>query len=232
MNKNFVWLSSCVLAIVCSKLSASESIDQLCYDLGAENFKARENAERALFERALSDRNTIASKVAKLSEETKDPAIRYGSIDLLKKIYKRYELGIGGSEFGFTLGWFIEDDGESISSYPMILTIEEDGPAAKAGLNRGDVIFQAQGKTTRGVDSRNELIRKLAVIKPGDSVTFEIHSNGKKSPYGIQLERTQKKKVTLAPIPGAQSPEGQEKSFEENVFKDWVRKLNAGPEAP
>ena len=57
----------------------------------------------------------------------------------------------------------------------LVAAVEPGGPAAKAGLEAGDVIVGFEGKP---VQSANELPRLVAATKPGAAVTLDIWRNG------------------------------------------------------
>jgi serine protease Do len=57
----------------------------------------------------------------------------------------------------------------------LVASVEPGGPAAKAGLEPGDVIVGFEGKP---VQSANELPRLVAATKPGAAVTLDIWRNG------------------------------------------------------
>jgi serine protease Do len=58
----------------------------------------------------------------------------------------------------------------------LVSSIEEGGPAARAGLKQGDVITQFNGKP---VTDNNQLRNDVAATAPGSSVAVEVLRNGK-----------------------------------------------------
>jgi serine protease Do len=77
-----------------------------------------------------------------------------------------------------------------------------DGPAAKAGLKRGDVITGFEGKA---VENALDLSRMVAMTPPGTEATVEIIRNGNKE--------TVKVKIGTRPAPGEEAAAVQEKAF-------------------
>src|SRR4030095_14173524 len=57
----------------------------------------------------------------------------------------------------------------------LVTTVEPGGPAAKAGVQPGDVILAFEGKP---VESASELPRIVAATKPGSSVTLDLWRGG------------------------------------------------------
>jgi serine protease Do len=57
----------------------------------------------------------------------------------------------------------------------LVAAVDPGGPAAKAGLEAGDVILAFDGKP---VQSANELPRLVAGTKPGTTVTLDVSRNG------------------------------------------------------
>src|SRR5208282_3417381 len=61
-----------------------------------------------------------------------------------------------------------------------------DGPAAKAGIQRGDVILKVNGKE---IGSRDELRLTIAEMPPGSKVSIDLSRDGK--PVGVEVVLTQ-----------------------------------------
>jgi serine protease Do len=57
----------------------------------------------------------------------------------------------------------------------LISAVEKNGPAAKAGLEPGDVILKVDGKE---ISQSNELPGKVAELKPGSTTTLQIWRKG------------------------------------------------------
>ncbi|MDR3556016.1 MAG: DegQ family serine endoprotease [Syntrophobacteraceae bacterium] len=70
----------------------------------------------------------------------------------------------------------------------IVADVVQEGPAAKAGMQRGDIIQNLEGKT---VENSGELSRKIAALKPGTEVSLGVIRNGK--PLTL--------KVTLGTLP-------------------------------
>ena len=57
----------------------------------------------------------------------------------------------------------------------LVNNVEKDGPAAKAGIESGDIILKVDG---RDVHSSNDLPRIITAIRPGTKVTLTVWRKG------------------------------------------------------
>jgi serine protease Do len=64
--------------------------------------------------------------------------------------------------------------------------VDEDSPAAKAGLKEGDVISSVNGKEVAGVD---DLRNEIKDIKEGDSIKFSYRRNGSSQTAEVKLPK-------------------------------------------
>jgi S1-C subfamily serine protease len=80
-----------------------------------------------------------------------------------------------------------------------VASVAQAGPAAQAGLAKGDVILSVDGKQIGGGDSLSEMI---AAHKPGDAVTLSVQSPGKE-PRDVKVTLG-KKADTDAPYLGVE----------------------------
>ncbi len=105
----------------------------------------------------------------------------------------------------------------------LIGDVDPNGPAAKAGLKRGDIVTQMNG---RPVEDVRTLRLNIAETAPGTPVNFQVWRNGKEMPITI----------TLGTLPAqaaqAQSPGGEQgaRSLEglqvQNLTPDIAQQLN------
>jgi serine protease Do len=83
----------------------------------------------------------------------------------------------------------------------LVNTVEADGPAAKAGLQTGDIILSVDGKT---VDSSNELPRLIGETRPGTSVALQVWRKGAPRDLKVTVGETPSDRVAAAePRPDA-----------------------------
>lgn len=82
------------------------------------------------------------------------------------------------------------DIAESLAmNYPhgaIVVGVQDNGPAAKAGLRNGDVISSLRNEP---IKSANELTKKIHVMAPGSSAQFTVLRQGKESPLSVTLGR-------------------------------------------
>lgn len=74
----------------------------------------------------------------------------------------------------------------------IVASVQDNGPAAKAGIRRGDVITSVGGEP---IKSANELTRKIHAQAPGSSIQLAMVRKGKESSLSVTL-------VQLANHPG------------------------------
>jgi serine protease Do len=97
------------------------------------------------------------------------------------KPVKRGYLGVETSdmtiEAAYSLGWEYDFG-------VVIVNVTPGGPAAKAGLRNGDIIYQMNGSTVRDMYS---LISTIESIQPGETVEFYVWRNGQKVKVNVKV---------------------------------------------
>jgi serine protease Do len=68
----------------------------------------------------------------------------------------------------------------------IVIGVEKDGPAARAGLRSGDVISQVGTERIKGA---NELTRRIHAMAPGSSTELTVLRQGQESPLSVTLGR-------------------------------------------
>ncbi len=96
--------------------------------------------------------------------------ISTGRVQHTRRAFLGVSVGDSG-EANTPFGYF----GHRSVSGAVVTRIESGGPAARAGIQTGDVITKIAG--TR-VSSADDLLTRLASLKPGDSVTITYSRNG------------------------------------------------------
>ncbi|ENO88541.1 Do family serine endopeptidase [Thauera linaloolentis] len=84
----------------------------------------------------------------------------------------------------------------------LVSSVEPEGPAARAGLQQGDVIVRFAGK---GVDASSDLPRIVAAVQPGTDAEVDVYRDGKPVAFKVNVGEWQDPKE--APVAGA-APRG------------------------
>jgi serine protease Do len=66
----------------------------------------------------------------------------------------------------------------------LVNNVEKDGPAAKAGVESGDIILKVDG---RDVHASNDLPRIITAIRPGTKVTLTVWRKGAQKDVGVTI---------------------------------------------
>jgi len=77
----------------------------------------------------------------------------------------------------------------------LVSSVEKDSPAAKAGLESGDVILAMDGQK---IDRSNQLPPMVAAVKPGHKATFEIWRKGHRKQITVTVGSFKGAKVASA----------------------------------
>ncbi len=187
----------------------------------AEGTKPRKAAMAKIL--SLSNKNLgEVVKAAKIANKSDDPELRSRAGSLLKKLYRRHELGEGAPYHGMKLGWFIQHsgkkEGKSVSSAVLVLEVDKESPAEKAGINSGDVIYQIGKSPLRGMNTRNDFVKHVNSLKPGTEIELRIRYNSSTKPFDIyQKNKKKKTKLVLGEANSAKSG-----GLDPNLFKLWV----------
>jgi len=85
----------------------------------------------------------------------------------------------------------------------LVNEVFETDPAAKAGIQPGDIITKVGGKT---IDTPSTLSRIIASTLPGQKVEVEVYRDGKRKVHLVELAE-RKEEATFASIPPSKQPE-------------------------
>ena len=87
----------------------------------------------------------------------------------------------------------------------LVNSVEKGGPADKAGIEQGDVIVKADGRT---VSSSAELPRIITAIKPGTRIVLQVWRKGASKDISVTVAEL---KEDEAANPGRRTPAGKDK---------------------
>src|ERR1700730_9233252 len=102
----------------------------------------------------------------------------------------------------------------------LVSSVEKDGPAAKAGLQPGDVILGVNGKP---IERYGELSGSIAAMKPGSDATRDVGRAGKKQTVPVKVTELKEQQQT-AKVGGRQK---EHASNQASQFGLTVRQLDA-----
>jgi serine protease Do len=83
----------------------------------------------------------------------------------------------------------------------LVSSVEKDGPAAKAGLQPGDVILAVNGKP---IERFGELSGQIAAMKPGADATLDVWRGGKKQNVSVKVTELKEQQQQQAKLGGRQ----------------------------
>jgi serine protease Do len=87
----------------------------------------------------------------------------------------------------------------------LVASVQKDSPAAKAGLEPGDVILKMDGKA---IERSTDLPPRVAAVKPGTAVDLEIWRAGKAKEFTVAVGSFDSK-TTLASAAGSDAAQGK-----------------------
>ena len=114
-------------------------------------------------------------------------------INMAKNVYRQLREG-GAVVRGYLGIWFeeltpekaapldIEEDTKGV----IITDVIEDSAADKAGLKRYDVVVEFEGQP---VEKNNELLNRVAMLKPGTKVEIVVLRDGKRRSFNVELSK-------------------------------------------
>ncbi len=111
--------------------------------------------------------------------------VKYGRV-------QRGRLGVSIQEVNQSLA---ESFGLSKPAGALVSSVENDSPAAKAGLEPGDVIMSLNGKE---IQSSNELPPLVAAIRPGDNAKMQIWRKGGMREITVKVGGVKEEKAVSA----------------------------------
>jgi serine protease Do len=80
------------------------------------------------------------------------------------------------------LGVSVEDRDDGV----LIANLDRAGPAAKAGMRSGDLVVAINGER---IDSSRGLIRAVAIVPPGNSITITVRRQGREMEIPVNVGR-------------------------------------------
>jgi len=98
--------------------------------------------------------------------------------------------------FGISMQYINEKQAKELdqpASGAMVMSVEENSPAQRAGLQRYDLIVEVNGKPLK---SGTDLRKEIAMVNPGDTVEVTLFRNSKKMSIKVRVgEAPQNSKI-------------------------------------
>jgi serine protease Do len=104
----------------------------------------------------------------------------------------------------------------------LISDVSPDTPAAKAGLQRGDIVLDLNGQPVNGPDDLSVRVSEMA---PGSVAHLKVFRSGQEKDVDVTLGEYPEKAAAKAE-PGAQTPAGLKGIRVQNLTPDIARQLN------
>jgi serine protease Do len=115
----------------------------------------------------------------------KDQLVKYGKVS-------RGRIGVTIQDVNQD---FAESFGLDRPHGALVSSVEKDGPAAKSGIEPGDVILKVNGED---VDRSSELPALIAGLKPGSSANIEVFRKGAMKKFEVRIGELQEEPERLA----------------------------------
>jgi len=181
-----IWLlSNCA---VFSEIT--ESIQAVSEKLKANSFQQRTEAQEALVQMTLENKNLSSEHLLNLYKKTQDPEAKLRIRGVLKDAVLKKNLGSGSGFVGIRMGVRqIEGDDVGLRYAIIILEVNKGTPAETAGLQIGDLILQVDDLVMRKITANDDFVNYITSKKPGDQVAFQIRRAGLEVPVKLTLGR-------------------------------------------
>jgi serine protease Do len=111
---------------------------------------------------------------------------------------ERGRIGVGIQELSQPLA---ESFGLERPSGALVGSVDKSGPAAKAGIQPGDVLLSMDGAP---IERSSDLPPRVADLKPGSKATFELWRNGAKKTVEVTVGELKSDKVASSASPGGE----------------------------
>lgn len=160
--------------------------------LGDDSYETREAASMKL----LAMGRSIIPALKELYAESRDPEVRGRSFNIAEKIQRDHLRKMGKGYLGVRINT-TGPQGEDLKGVE-VSSVDEDLPAAKAGIRKGDRIIKVNKTKINNFDELKEAITSFAA---GDKVTVIVLRNQKRLKFFPILTKFPEPKNTTKPRP-------------------------------
>jgi predicted metalloprotease with PDZ domain len=176
-----------VLAFVCALVAAStlhaetqeagleKEIRRLIGELGAQKYAMREAAQKQLLQLGDNNYEAVLGLSVRTFAATKDPEVKDRLRSIMASLVgaKIFDRPRGYLGIQVAQGTFDNEQQESVNAIAAVKPIE-DGVAAKAGIQAGDLIVKIDELDLVKTPSTAEFINHVQSKRPGDKVRLVI----------------------------------------------------------
>lgn len=209
--------------LTCGTLGATPPEDHIAR-FNSERYPERAAAQRELIEAAARQPGeVIRALIAATGSDSVE--IAESSHETLQRIFEIRELGLGHLDPGFELSWFIAWEDAKITTYPHVIEVTEDSPAAAAGLKPGDVIRRCGDTPSSGLRSKTDLLRLMATLPEGTELVLKIGRMEFATDPMSRAIRSEAHEIRFHPA--ARMPADPLAEFPDDRFAEWIREHSA-----
>lgn len=211
------------LLFTLSPVLAKEIPAPLVKGLASEEFAEREKSQQALTEWAHQHPGLATKLIYELAVNDEDPEVRERCLVVLKALSEDDYLSEGFGYLGVSMvPELMQLDGNAKLRGMIRLTdVMVDSPAAKAGLQRNDLLAEVDGLTWEGMDIINGFQEYIGKQKPRTKVKMMVKRGG--------IDELMEVEVTLGRRPVANLEVGMDLEFldqraRQRHFEEWLKR--------
>lgn len=211
------------LLFTLSFVLAKEIPAPLVKGLASEEFAEREKSQQALTEWAQQHPGLATKLIYELAVNDEDPEVRERCLVVLKALSEDDYLSEGFGYLGVSMvPELMQLDGNAKLRGMIRLTdVMVDSPAAKAGLQRNDLLAEVDGLTWEGMDIINGFQEYIGKQKPRTKVKMMVKRGG--------IDELMEVEVTLGRRPVANLEVGMDLEFldqraRQRHFEEWLKR--------
>lgn len=228
----FRWLKLAVVLWLSGSLGFGEVVppSELLGQLASESFPERVEAEQELLKWADRTGDDGLAWLFRAAGRDPDPEVRGRAFSVLRR-QAMSELEENRPGFiGITmLAASLEFEGATLPAV-RITSVQEDSPAAEAGLRPGDAILSLDGERWQAGDTPEQLALKVGAMKPGREIKLEVLRDGETKAFSLKLaprpwsagEWGDFRQMRINPFNTRLSPGNFEENAREAAFQRWL----------
>lgn len=211
-----------LLLAIRPSLAATNALDDLIRQLGAQEFAARQAAQEQLLQRGTNDHVAVLAACVPAFVATTDPEVKIRLREVMAALVEAHirnrPRGYLGVRFANPPVAALPQDGPAADAPPaagiLIQAVIEDSPAARAGLQAGDRILKMNDLELGENPDTQAFIRFIQSQAPGAPVTIVLQRAAETLTIPLDLGALPEElRAQLAPL--TKDPAA--------FFHDWLR---------